>query len=174
MIYIAFIAFGFMIIQSGLTYLQYKNYQKAVDNMRKKGRILGIGLRKGGFNLKGGSIVILALDRDTRRVVGCKRLDGIALWKRFKDISLYNGLSLSEIREVGIVEDLVINQQRRKKEPYSPELIDKKRKKGALIQAIEALDQRLKYERSEALNQKRRMKERQLSEARRGGKIENL
>lgn len=161
MVYLALAAFVLMIVQSGLTYLQYKNYEKAVKSMQKKGILLGVGLRKGGFNLKGGAIVILAMDRKTCRITGCKRLDGIAMWKRFKETALYNGLSLSEIREVGMVEDLEVNGKRREKEPYSKALLDKKRKKGALIQAVEALDKRLEKETRDALYQQRRKEERE-------------
>ncbi|MEG0378822.1 MAG: transcriptional regulator GutM, partial [Eubacterium sp.] len=67
--YLAFFAFGMMILQSILSYLQYKNYQKAVNLLRGYGHVLGIGMRKGGFNLKGGSIVILAWDEKENKVM---------------------------------------------------------------------------------------------------------
>jgi len=164
MIYLALAAFTMMILQSALTYLQYKNYQKAVDSVRKKGALLGIGLRKGGFNIKGGAIVILALERVSNRIVGCKKLEGIAMWKRFEAISLYDGLSLNEIRELGIAEDLEINRRHREKESYSSDTLDKKRKKGALIQAVEALDIRLTKEAAEILYQNQQTGKRRKTE----------
>lgn len=164
MIYLALVAFIMMILQSALTYFQFKNYQKAVDSVRKKGILLGIGLRKGGFNLKGGAIVILALERVSNRIVGCKKLEGIAMWKRFEARSLYDGLALNEIREMGIAEDLEINRRRREKESYSSDALDKKRKKGALIQAVEALDKRLTKEAAEILYQNRQTEKRRETE----------
>ncbi|MEG0495213.1 MAG: transcriptional regulator GutM [Eubacterium sp.] len=147
---LAFFAFGMMILQSLLSYLQYKNYQKAVDSLRGNGWVLGIGMRKGGFNLNGGAIIILAWDQARNTVCTCKRLQGIALWKRFESVDTYNGMTLDEVRQQGIVEDLKINQKRREKESYSPLLVDKRRKKGALIQAVEAIDKRLAREMTQA------------------------
>ncbi|WP_050740272.1 transcriptional regulator GutM [Acetobacterium bakii] len=164
MIYLAFAAFVMMVLQSLLTYFQYRNYQKAVDSMREKGKLLGIGLRKGGFNLKGGSIVILGLDRDTKQIVDCKKLEGIAIWKRFEAITLYNGLSLKEVREIGIAEDYEINRRQREKAAYSLGALDKKRKKGALIQAIEALDKRLLSEATAKRYQEQRNAQREKSD----------
>jgi len=160
MIYLAFAAFTMMVLQSLLTYFQYKNYQKALDSMREKGKLLGIGLRKGGFNLKGGAIIIIGMDRGTKRIVECKKLEGIAMWKRFETITLYDGLSLNEIREVGIAEDFEINRRKREKEAYSANALDKKRKKGALIQAIEALDKRLSNEATAVQYQEQRKEQR--------------
>jgi len=160
MIYLAFAAFVMMVLQSLLTYFQYRNYQKAVDSMREKGKILGIGLRKGGFSLRGGSIVILGLNRNTQRIVDCQKLEGIAMWKRFEVTTRYDGLSLEEVREVGIAEDYEINRRRREKEAYSPGALDKKRKKGALIQAVEALDKRLSNEASATRYQEQRDEQR--------------
>lgn len=58
--YFIFLAFAMMVLQSFLSYLQYKSYQKAVSALQGKGWILGIGMRKGGFHIKGGAIVVLA------------------------------------------------------------------------------------------------------------------
>lgn len=144
--YFIFLAFAMMVLQSFLSYLQYKSYQKAVSALQGKGWILGIGMRKGGFHIKGGAIVVLAWDRKTNRVMACKRLQGIAMWKRFEDVEDYNGMTLNEVRKAGIDEDFAINSRLREKEPYSPLTADKRRKKGALIQAVEAIDRRLAKE----------------------------
>ncbi|MEG0377210.1 MAG: hypothetical protein RR614_01905, partial [Eubacterium sp.] len=79
-------------------------------------------------------------------------LSGITLWKRFESVDTYNGMTLNEVRQQGILEDLAINKRRREKEPYTPLLVDKHRKKGALIQAVEAIDKRLKSEMDKAEN----------------------
>lgn len=143
LIYLAFFAFAMMILQSFLTWLQFKSYQKAVASLRGNGWILGVGMRKGGFHLKGGAIVILAWDEKNDRIMACKKLEGIAIWKRFETIDAYNGMTLNEVRRRGIEEDYLLNRRARDKEPYSPLIKDKRRKKGALIQAVEALDNHL-------------------------------
>lgn len=144
--YFIFLAFAMMVLQSFLSYLQYRSYQKAVSALQGKGWILGIGMRKGGFHIKGGAIIVLAWDRKTNQIMACKRLQGITMWKRFEDVDDYNEMTLNEVRKIGIEEDLAINPRLREKEPYSPLLVDKRRKKGALIQAIEAIDRRLAKE----------------------------
>lgn len=146
LIYLVFFAFFMMILQNFLSYLQYKSYQKAVKALQGKGWILGIGMRKGGFHLKGGGIVVIAWDRNANRVMACKKLSGIAMWKRFEDVDAYNGMTLNAVRAAAIAEDLSVNKRLREKEPYSPLLADKRRKKGALIQAVEAIDRRLAKE----------------------------
>ncbi len=86
--YFIFLAFAMMVLQSFLSYLQYKSYQKAVSALQGKGWILGI-----------------------------------AMWKRFEDVDDYNGMTLNEVRKIGIEEDLAINPRLREKEPYSPLLV---------------------------------------------------
>lgn len=155
MIYLALAGFTMMILQTALTYLQYRNYQAAVKSLLNKDVFLGIGLRKGGFQISGGAIVILSMNRLSGRIVTCKKLQGIAIWKRFKEVDDYNNYSLDELRELAILEDYELNRKQRDKVPYSKEMADKKRKKGALLQAIEALDLRIDQEKKNALNTKR-------------------
>ena len=115
--YFIFLAFAMMVLQSFLSYLQYRSYQKAVSALQGKGWILGIGMRKGGFHIKGGAIIVLAWDRKTNQVMACKRLQGITMWKRFEDVDDYNGMTLNEVRKIGIEEDLAINPRLREKNP---------------------------------------------------------
>ncbi len=189
-IIIAVLAVAMLALQAYLTNLQYKNYQDAVRSLQGKGWILGIGLRKGGMSIHGGSIVILAWDQqndcikackklqgpgiwkrfeDENRIglrkggmsihggsivilawdqqndciKACKKLQGPGIWKRFEDENRYCGMTLNEIRKCGIEEDYKLNKRARDKQPYSPLMEDKRRKKGAMIQAIEAIDQYL-------------------------------
>lgn len=155
MIYLALAGFTMMVLQTALTYLQYRNYQAAVNSLISKEVFLGIGLRKGSFRLNGGAIVILSMDRLSKRMVTCKKLQGILIWKRFTEVDDYNGYSLDELRELAIYEDYQLNKKQRDKEPYRKEMLDKKRKKAALLQAIEALDLRLIQEEKNCLNIKR-------------------
>lgn len=142
-IIIAVLAVAMLALQAYLTNLQYKNYQDAVRSLQGKGWILGIGLRKGGMSIHGGSIVILAWDQQNDCIKACKKLQGPGIWKRFEDENRYCGMTLNEIRKCGIEEDYKLNKRARDKQPYSPLMEDKRRKKGAMIQAIEAIDQYL-------------------------------
>ncbi|MDO4288280.1 MAG: transcriptional regulator GutM [Eubacterium sp.] len=130
-------------LQGYLTFLQYRNYQKAVDSLRGEGRILGIGMRKGGMSIRGGAIVILAWNEEKDRIEGCKRLQGPTMWKRFTEVEDYVGMTLNEVRKCGVEEDYALNRRARDKVPYSPLLDDKRRKKGAVIQAVESIDRYL-------------------------------
>lgn len=143
LIYLAFFAFAMILLRNLLTYLQYRSYKRTVESLRGHGWILGVGMRRGGAHLKGGAIVILAWDRAKDRIVTCRKLEGIAMWKRFETVDDYNGMTLEAVRRRGIEEDYAINRRAREKEPYSPSMKDKRRKKGALIQAVEALDRYL-------------------------------
>ena len=142
-IIIAVLAVAMLALQAYLTNLQYKNYQDAVRSLQGKGWILGIGLRKGGMSIHGGSIVILAWDQQNDCIKACKKLQGPGIWKRFEDENRYCGMTLNEIRKCGIEEDYKLNKRARDKQPYSPLMEDKRRKKGVMIQAIEAIDQYL-------------------------------
>ena len=146
LIYLAFFALAMMVLQNFMTYFQYKSFQKNAREMQKKGRILGIGVRKGGFKPGAGAIVILAWNQEEDQIVECRKFSGIAFFHKFKSLTDYNGMSLKEVRQRGIEEDYAVNKKLREKEPYSPTLADKHRKKGALIQAVEAIDLRLKKE----------------------------
>ena len=159
-IVLGILAVVLLALQGYLTHLQYKNYQKVVDALRGKGRILGIGMRKGGMHMQGGAIVILAWNRQEDRIEGCKRLCGPTLWKRFEDVDACVGKRLNEVRKLGVEEDYALNKRVRDKVPYSPLLEDKRRKKGALIQAVEAIDRYLAKEMKSAENaEKVRQKE---------------
>ena len=56
MIYLLLAGFTMMVLQTALTYLQYRNYQAAVNSLIGKEVFLGIGLRNGGFRLSGGKL----------------------------------------------------------------------------------------------------------------------
>ena len=141
---LAFVGLGMMVVQNIFTYFQYKQVQKQMKKLHRTGRVVGVGLRKGGFNPSGGSILILAWNKEKDVIEECVRLQGIAFWNRFVNIDDYNGMSLLEVRKQGIVEDGEINKTLRKTQPYTPNDADKRRKKGVLIQAVEAIEKYVK------------------------------
>jgi hypothetical protein len=64
------------------------------------------------------------------------------IFSRFEELGEYAGLSLKELRNIGIARDAMDLGWRRKWRPYKPDVPDKK--KGALIQAVEAVERYLR------------------------------
>ena len=141
MVYWALAAFVLLSAQALLSTFQVKSYRDAISSMRGKG-LLGIGARRGV--LHSGQILILSYDRNTGKTNNCMRMLGITIFERFKPAPEYIGLTLDEVRELGIAEDLKLNKRLRKKHPYDPDKPDKR--KGVLIQAVEAIENRMKRE----------------------------
>lgn len=139
--YIFIVFFLLMVIQSALTAFQIKAYQRTIRELKGSG-ILGIGFKRSMF--RPGEIIVLSYSRADKKVYKCRRLKGSTVFQRFKDVKDYEGITLEEIREIGIGLDAQVNKRLRKKEPYNPAVPDKK--KGALIQAVEAIDNRLRSE----------------------------
>jgi glucitol operon activator protein len=122
-----------------LGYIQIRHYQKTVKKWLGKG-LLGIGHRRG--RLGPGEIVILVYDKIGDRVVSVQSMRGYSVFAHFAEIPEYTGFSLDEIRTAGIEKDAREMKWRRK--PYDPAVLSKK--KGALIQAVEAIDARIRRE----------------------------
>lgn len=138
--------FALMAIQMLLSFVQVRHYQKTVKKMLGTG-IIGVGQRKS--TLRQGEILILSYDRQTDRVVTCKSMKGYTIFAQFKDIPDYAGLTLDQIRKIGIELDAKELRRYRKRHPYNATVLSKK--KGALIQAVEALDLRFNREAEQAL-----------------------
>lgn len=132
------VALLLIVLQQFIAVVQYKDYQNVVRGMRHMG-LLGIGARKGGFRT--GEIIILSYDKSTGKINACKRLHGIFVFEKFRDIPHLVGLSLDEVRKIGIARDAILNRRYRKKHPY--DFHEPSKKKAALIQAVEAIARRL-------------------------------
>ncbi|MDR1514505.1 MAG: transcriptional regulator GutM [Synergistaceae bacterium] len=139
--------FGLLSLQMFLSYIQIRRYQTAVKSLSGKG-VLGIGQRRGG--IRPGEILILAYERERNRVSKVLSMKGFSIFAAFREIPEYEGLGLDEIRRAGIERDSSEMRAYRKKHPYDPNTLSKK--KGALIQAVEAID--LRFSRELALNAK--------------------
>ena len=122
-------------------FFQVRRYQKTVKKWLGKG-ILGIGQRRG--ILKPGELLILVYDRLQNRAVCVQSMRGYTVFAGFREIKDYAGLSLEELRSIGIEKDAQEMKRYRKKHPYDPLILSKK--KGALIQAVEAVDRHLRRE----------------------------
>ncbi|MGL4607771.1 MAG: transcriptional regulator GutM [Eubacteriaceae bacterium] len=143
--YLFLFVFLLMAIQMLLSLLQVKQYKKALNGMRGSG-ILGIGHTKG--NIKEGQILILSYDPRKDEVVSCKQMKGITIFATFKEVEVYKGQSLEAVRKIGIELDQKEFKRRRKKHPYDPKELTKK--KGALIQAVEAIKTQIQREQLKA------------------------
>lgn len=151
MSYLFMILFLGMCLQGLLTFFQVKNYERAMGSMKGKG-LLGVGYRRGV--LKGGQILILSYDRKTDQINNCQTMRGITSFERFKIVEAYVGLSLAEIKAIAISEDQKLNKPSKiKKEGKKPIALQKR---GALLQAVEAIETHIKKEQRQKLHEKRR------------------
>ena len=119
-------------------FFQIRHYQRTLKKWRGKG-LLGVGQKKGG--LKPGEILILVYNRNGDKTVSVQSMKGYTIFANFREIKEYTGLSLAELRRLGIEQDAKEFKRYRKKHPYDPLVLSKK--KGALIQAVEAVDRYL-------------------------------
>ncbi|MDR2767055.1 MAG: transcriptional regulator GutM [Treponema sp.] len=141
---IFFVIFGLLALQMLFGYFQVRQYQKAVRKWLGKG-VLGIGQRRG--LLKPGEILILVYDRNEDRSLAVSSMRGFTVFARFEEIPELRGLSLAELRRRGIELDGREMSFYRRRHPYDPELLTKK--KGALIQAVEAVERYIRRKAAE-------------------------
>ncbi|MDR2553755.1 MAG: transcriptional regulator GutM [Treponema sp.] len=139
------VIFALLSLQMIMGLLQFRQYQRAVKKWLGKG-ILGIGQRRGV--LQPGELLILVYNREEDRVVSVQSMRGYTIFARFGEAGAYTGLSLEELRRIGIEKDAVEMRWRRRRHPYDPAELTKK--KGALIQAVEAVDRYLKRQAEKA------------------------
>ncbi len=138
--------FALMAAQMLLAFIQVRHYQRTVKGLLGSG-VIGVGQRKNA--LRQGEIIILSYDRNKDEVVACKSMKGYTIFAKFKDMPEYVGMTLSAIRKAGIERDAQELRYYRKRRPYDATVLSKK--KGALIQAVEALDHRFRKEAEQAL-----------------------
>lgn len=119
------IAFLLLIVQGLLTYLQVLDYRKRVSALKKMG-IVAIGTQKG--ILSAGNITILVCN-NSGRVVRGEKLEGITIFERFKMIKGIEGMTLDELKT---------------RFPEKKGRGKGKDKKSSMLQAIEALEKKLK------------------------------
>ena len=135
------IIFALLSLQMLMSLIQVRLYQKTVKKWLGKG-ILGIGQRKG--ILRPGELLILVYNRYEDRAVTVQSMKGFTIFANFREIKEYAGRSLDGLRQIGIEKDAQEMKWHRKKHPYDPSVLSKK--KGALIQAVEAVDRYIKKE----------------------------
>lgn len=152
MTYIIVLIFVGMCLQGLFTFFQVKNYQKAMGSLKGKG-LLGVGFRRGV--LRGGQILILSYDRKTEKINNCEVMRGLTSFERFKTAEDYIGLSLSEVKKLALLEDQKINRQWINKINRPKKVTPQKR--GALLQAVNAIETHMKKEERQKIHEKRRL-----------------
>ena len=101
--------------------------------------ILGVGQRHGLF--MPGEICILVYNQREDRVITVESMRGYSIFVHFTEKPEYAGLSLKELRLIGLKKDRKDMGLWRIIFPYNPQKPSKR--KGALIQAIEAVEKHL-------------------------------
>ena len=81
-----------MVIQRYFIYLQSKNYNQILIELKRKGN-LGVGIAKGAFS---GCVVIICSD-ENRNVIDGRILKGFSTFSRFKELPDIKGKSLDEL-----------------------------------------------------------------------------
>ncbi|MEL7658179.1 MAG: transcriptional regulator GutM [Bacillota bacterium] len=89
------IVFGMIFVQGIFTFVQIKNYNKKIREMKQYGMV-GIGMKKG--RLSSGNIILLAVDKEGT-VVRCERMKGISVFARFKQVNEMTGIEIGELKK---------------------------------------------------------------------------
>lgn len=84
----------FMVIQALGTYVQVRQYKKAVRRLHKKGNV-GIGSRRSRLK---NNIVIIACD-GKGIVVDAEQMEGLTVFTKFKQIPEFIGKNIFSLRE---------------------------------------------------------------------------
>ena len=130
------VIFTLMSLQNILGYfLQIRQYQRMIRKWLGKG-ILGVGQRRGLF--KPGEILILVYNSKENAAITVQSMRGYSIFARFRERQDCMGLSLEELRLRGLEEDRRDLRLLRILFKYKPE--KKSKRKGALIQAVEAVE----------------------------------
>ena len=115
------IFFILMVIQAVGTHLQVRKYRKSVSRLHKLGNI-GVGAKRG--MLGGGNIVIIACKGDGI-ITGAEEMKGMTIFAGFKELPELIGRTIYDLKLDYLADD---------------------KKNKAYLQAIEALENRLKAE----------------------------
>ena len=133
------VIFAFLSLQNVLGYFfQIRQYQKMIRKWLGKG-IIGIGQRRGLFTP--GEILILVYNPREDAVITVQSMRGYSIFVRFKEKLECSGLSLEELRRLGLDADRRDLKLWRVFFRYKPQKPSKQ--KGALIQAVEAVTRKL-------------------------------
>ena len=144
-LFLLLVIFTLLSLQNILGYFfQIRQYQKMIRKWLGKG-ILGIGQRRGLF--MPGEIIILVYDTKANAAITVQSMRGYSIFVRFKEKLDYSGLSLEELRRLGLEADHRDLRMWRIFFRFKPQKLS--RQKGALIQAVEAVTKKIASEASD-------------------------
>jgi DNA-binding transcriptional regulator of glucitol operon len=134
------IIFSLLAFQMFMAYLlQVRQYQKIIREWLGRG-VLGIGQRRG--LIKPGEILVVVYNPREDRTITVQSMRGRTIFARFRELPEYRDLSMEGLRTAGRKQDMADLPWRRRWIPYKPD--QPGGKKGALIQAVEAVERYLK------------------------------
>lgn len=81
------------VIQGIFGFLQVKNFNAELKNLRKSGKV-AIGRSRG--KLRAGCLVMLCID-DELKIIKGRKLEGVTSFARFRDFNILNGIFLTDI-----------------------------------------------------------------------------
>ncbi|MDQ0204623.1 transcriptional regulator GutM [Pectinatus haikarae] len=116
---VLFVAFVLYIAQCFFMYIQMNHFKATVRELMSKGHV-GIGVRK--RKMSSGNVVVLVSD-DSGMIIEAKRMKGMTLLARFKNVARWETRDFRELRQ---------------------EAESEKKKDKALLQALESLEEKLK------------------------------
>lgn len=89
----------FWFIQIGLSYFQYQNYQKALNQIKQRSDgYLGVGVARAKFKLGRGVITLLVTD-EAGKILDYQEMSGLTIFARFKTCESYIGKNVEELTE---------------------------------------------------------------------------
>ena len=103
---------------------------------------MGVGQRRGLFTP--GEIIILVYNSKANAAITVQSMRGYSIFVHFKEMLNYTGLSLEELRRLGLEADRHDLKLWRIFFRYKPQKLSKQ--KGALIQAVEAVAKKMASE----------------------------
>ena len=132
--------FTLIAIQNLLGYfLQIRQYQKLIKKWISKG-ILGVGQRRGLFTP--GEIIVFVYNPRKNEVITVQSMRGYSIFALFREKPEFSGLSLEELHNEGLKADR--RDLRIWRILFRYKLYNPTKRKGALIQAVEAVEKHLR------------------------------
>jgi DNA-binding transcriptional regulator of glucitol operon len=133
------VLFGFLALQNFLGYILHtRQYREVLKKTLGRG-IVGVGRKRAFFTP--GELVVLLYQPRNDRTLGVYSLRGYTIFSRFREAEACEGLSLEALRLRGIQADRLEFPLWRRLWPYRS---GGSFRKGALIQAVEAVEQYLR------------------------------
>lgn len=132
------LAFLMICVQMLVSVIQVREIHRTQNSFQGTG-IIGMGHNR--TLIRPGIMLYVFYNPDIDKVLSVKIMKGYTNFAKFKEHPEYVGMTLTELKEKALEEDLAFFKRRRKRHPYDPE--SHHRQKGALIQAVEKIEAKI-------------------------------